>query len=245
MIGPWQDRLIFRCVRPNLLSYSAHSSSEFRFKSGDVELQGWRVQGTKKSGVTLIYFGGNAEDITQNFADVTRWGVSAAYFLNYRGYGFSKGCPSQRALYADALAAYDLVASENGAATNGLVVIGRSLGAAVATYLAAQRPVTRVILATPFDSLSSLVRFHYPYFPVQWLLRHPFPSMDYARQTPQPLQMILASHDEVIPRENSLRLFDAWQGPKEITTIANSGHNTLHCSSVFHQTICHHIEAGR
>ncbi len=84
----------------------------------------------------VLYFGGNAEDVSASLAELAAsFPDHAVYALHYRGYGRSTGSPSEPALQADALAVYDHVASERADIT----VVGRSLGSGLAVSLAAQR----------------------------------------------------------------------------------------------------------
>src|SRR6185295_19110655 len=81
----------------------------------------------------LIYFGGNAEDLSLSMPSISAgFPDSAIYLLHYRGYGGSSGKPSQEALFADALMLFDLVHAKH----SDVEVIGRSLGSGVAVYLA-------------------------------------------------------------------------------------------------------------
>lgn len=234
MILRFQDKLIFHPVKPNLLTYSAYAPLELWLSRQKVSLHGWKIeQSNSCSEAVLLYFGGNAEDVTLNFSQVSEWNVRRAYFFNYRGYGWSQGKPSQAAFFEDALAIYDFLVDAQGEKPENIILMGRSLGSAVATYVAAQRWVSRSILITPFDSVLSLAKQMLPFLPVRWLLRHPFPSSDYAPSIRSNLLMILAEHDEVISRSNSLVLYEKWAGNKRLCTIAKAGHNDLHLAPKF------------
>ena len=133
---------------------------------------------------TLIYFGGNAEEVSCTLADPRwprAWSIVA---LNYRGYGASEGAPGERALTADALAIYDAVAARDGIDRNRIVAFGRSLGTAIAARVAAERPVAGVVLVSPYDSLAAIGSHHYPWLPVSLLLRHRFDALADAAQQP-------------------------------------------------------------
>lgn len=242
MILRFQDKLIFHPVKPNLLTYSAYAQSELWLSQQQVSLQGWKIeQSNSCSESVLLYFGGNAEDVTLNFSQVSQWNVRRAYFFNYRGYGWSQGKPSQAAFFEDAVAIHDFLVDEQGEDPKNIILMGRSLGSAVATYVAAQRRISRSILITPFDSVLSLAKQMLPFLPVRWLLRHPFPSSDYAPSIHSHLLMILAEHDEVISRSNSMQLFKKWAGNKRLFTIANAGHNDLHLAPTFSREITEFI----
>ena len=144
----------------------------------------------------LIYFGGNAEDVSQSMPDFAgAFPNYAIYLLHYPGYGGSSGSPSESAIFADALALFDRVHAEH----PNIVVVGRSLGSGVAVRVASLRPVTRLVLVTPYDSLAGVAAQHYPYLPVRWLLRDKFESWRYAAQVTAPTRIIVAEQDEVVP----------------------------------------------
>ena len=101
----------------------------------------------------LIYFGGNAEDVSYSLPGLAAaFPGHAVYLMHYRGYGGSTGAPSEAALIADALALFDKVYSEH----KNIVVVGRSLGSGVAVQLASRRPVARLVLVTPYDSIAEI-----------------------------------------------------------------------------------------
>jgi uncharacterized protein len=97
----------------------------------------------------VIYFGGNAEDVSLDMPEYAAAFPNAAiYLLHYRGYGGSSGAPTEQGIVADALALFDLVHAQH----KNVVVIGRSLGTGVAVQVASQRPVVRLVLVTPYDA---------------------------------------------------------------------------------------------
>ena len=92
--------------------------------------------------------------------------------------------------------------------------------------LAAERPVAGVILVAPFDSLVEVGKRHYPFLPVDWMLKHRFDSVALAPKMKAPLLCIVASHDDIIPAEHAKRLYDAWGGPKRWVGLDGAGHNS-------------------
>ncbi|MDM8350508.1 alpha/beta hydrolase, partial [Pseudomonas sp. sp1636] len=173
----------------------------------------------------LIYFGGNAEDVSLNLADFARaFPEHALYLLHYRGYGGSSGSPSEEAIQRDALALFDRV---HGAHPR-TVVVGRSLGSGVAVRLASQRPAARLVLITPFDSLQAFAARQFPYLPIKWLLKDKFESSTYAAQIRVPTLLIVAEHDEVIPRASSETLYRHFApGVATLKVIPDKGHNSI------------------
>ena len=173
----------------------------------------------------VLYFGGNAEDVSWSLEDVEAAYPNAdLYLMHYRGYGGSSGRPAEAALFSDALALFDLVRQDHAR----VVVVGRSLGSGVAAYLASKRPVSRLVLVTPFDSVMALAARSFWFVPVRWLLRDKFESTTYAPAITAPTTIIAAEHDVEIPRRHTEALLRHFRpGVATMRVIAGAGHNTI------------------
>jgi pimeloyl-ACP methyl ester carboxylesterase len=173
----------------------------------------------------LIYFGGNAEDVSRNLPEFAEaFPEYAVYLLNYRGFGGSSGSPSEAAIAEDALALFDQVYASHPQVS----LIGRSLGSGVAVRLASQRPVQQLILVTPYNSLEEIAARQYPWVPVKWLLKDRFESGKYAAHIRVPTLLLAASDDEVIPRASTQRLLENFpQGVAVLRVVPDSGHNSI------------------
>ena len=193
-----------------------------------MRLRGWIVPGTSRPGPTVLYFGGNAEEVSWTLSDA-RWPREWTIVgVNYRGYGASAGRPGEPALKADALAIHDAVAHRDDVDPRRIVVFGRSLGTAVATHVAAERPrVAAAVLVSPYDSMVAIGRLHYPWLPVALLLRHRFEATSDAARSHMPLLAIVGDADAIIPPSRSRALYDAWSGPKQWLAVIGAGHNDL------------------
>ena len=208
-------------------------TSEIEVQAHDgTRLHGWlrHTAGEAAPPGLVIYFGGNAEEVSGQMHDagmLAPWSFAA---FNYRGYGLSEGRPSETALAADALAIHDRLAARDDVDPNRIVVFGRSLGSGVAVQLAANRPVRAVVLVSPFDSLRSIARRQYPFVPVSLLLKHPFDSLARAPEIEAPLLVIAGGRDRLIPSALSRRLHDAWAGPKRWVLLPEADHNDIHTS---------------
>lgn len=144
-------------------------------------------------GPLVLYFGGNADDATRIFLHLDLEAEVVAF--NYRGYVDSSGFPSEKNLFHDALFLYDTFAKDRD-----VVVVGRSLGTGVATYLASKRPVVGVVLITPFDSIRALAKASYPFLPIDWLLKHPFDSDKHMALVQAPVFLLEVEGDRVTPK---------------------------------------------
>jgi pimeloyl-ACP methyl ester carboxylesterase len=173
----------------------------------------------------LLYFGGNAEDVSANLASFARaFPDYAIYLLHYRGYGGSAGKPTEAALHADARALFDKVHQDHPQ----IAVVGRSLGSGVAVGLAAERPAARLVLVTPYDSMAAIAAAQFPYFPVRWLLTDKFDSARHAQTVRVPTLILRAEHDDVIPRVSTERLHASFAaGVATQVVIRGAGHNSI------------------
>ncbi len=173
----------------------------------------------------ILYFGGNAEAVEQSAPFFTQhFPEHTIYLAQYRGYGHSTGYPTETYLYADALVIFDQIAPHH----QNITLIGRSLGSAVATYLAAQRTPSQLVLITPFDSLTSVAQSYFPLFPTSLLLLDQYNAYTYAPNIHIPTLLILAEQDQTIPTSHSLTLAKAFPPLQvQITSIPNRHHNNL------------------
>jgi pimeloyl-ACP methyl ester carboxylesterase len=230
-----QDSLLFYpqpLVGPGPAARASRPVEDLAFEAADgVRLRGWLIhrQARDQRGERaplVIYYGGNAEEVSWQAGEpwTPAWSLA---LVNYRGYGASEGKPSESDLCADALVVFDALARRQDVDATRIVLVGRSLGSGVATYVAAQRPVAGVILISPFDSMVELGRRHYPWLPVGTLLKHPFDSASRAPAIGVPLLAIAAARDSIIPPAHSKRLFEAWGGPKRWVELPQAGHNDL------------------
>lgn len=192
-------------------------------KLEDVTLHGWALNISAENAV--IYYGGNAESIEYNIQGFQQAFPDRAVFLiAYRGYGASEGTPSESSLYADALAVFDKVAAKH----KNVSLIGRSLGSGIATYVAANRKAEKLVLVTPFDSIVAIAQQLYPFLPVQYVLLDRYESIARIPQISESTLMLVAEHDQVVPRENSNRLEHAFQKDQvNAVLIRGANHNSI------------------
>lgn len=212
---------------PQAAAFDAPRTSILNVPGARVKVSERPAEGPK----AVVYFGGNAEDVSASLPLLDlAFPEHALYLLHYRGFAGSSGTPSEAALVADALALADQVAALH----SDVVVIGRSLGSAVAIQVASQRPVRQLVLVTPFDSLQELAALHFPYFPVRWLLRDKYESWRHAAQITAPTLLIAAEHDEIVPVASTKQLLSSFTpGVARMEVIAGVGHNTISDSPAY------------
>jgi pimeloyl-ACP methyl ester carboxylesterase len=173
----------------------------------------------------LIYFGGNAEDVSRSLPMYARaFPEHALYLMHYRGYGGSSGSPSEEAIARDAMALFDKVYADH----RQITLVGRSLGSGVAVRLASVRPATKLLLITPYNSLEELAVRQFRWLPVRWLLKDKFESWRYAEHIAVPTRLIAAERDEVIPASSTRQLYGHFSaGVATLQIIEGTGHNSI------------------
>jgi fermentation-respiration switch protein FrsA (DUF1100 family) len=226
-----QERLMFY-PRASLGSASPPPGwqlEEVRFAApGGPELAGVLVRPGSARSALVIYFGGNAEEVTEYAPGVRdTYGERAVLLVNYRGYGASAGSPGEKAIVSDALALYDWAAKRPDVDPERIALHGRSLGSGVAVQVAAARPARCVLLTSPFASALDVARSAYPWLPVAMLLRHPFDSMAHAPTLKVPALFLVGEADSLVPPAHSERLAKAWGGPVERASFPGMGHNDV------------------
>jgi dienelactone hydrolase len=246
-----QERLIFHPQPAPGVPPSARALAirEVMIPTADgLELRGWLARPETAGDrplPLLIYFGGNAEEVSRMAAlagSVPGWGLLT---LNYRGYGGNPGSPSEQALNADALAIHDWAVKRADVDAARVIAFGRSLGSGLAVYLAAQRPLAGVVLVTPYDSLRAVAQRLYPFAPVSLLLKHNFDSLARAPNIAAPLLVLAAGRDAVVPIGHARALFAGWAGPKSWREFPAAGHNDLDADPGYWSAIADFVSLRR
>ena len=143
----------------------------------------------------------------------------------YRGYAPSGGVAGAEALMADAPLVYDLVVERW--RPRRVVAVGISLGSGVAASLAARRPLSGLILVTPFDSLAATARQLHPWLPVRLLLRHDMPSAESLRSTQVPVAIIASGRDRLVRADRTDALRRAVPNLVYDATVPNARHDDI------------------
>jgi fermentation-respiration switch protein FrsA (DUF1100 family) len=145
--------------------------------------------------------------------------------LSYRGYGGSSGSPTEEGLLADAAAAYAFAAARY--PVQRIAVFGESLGTGVAIWLAAEKPVARVILQAPYTSIVGVGAAAYPFLPVRFLLKDSYRSDERIGGVSAPVLVIHGARDRVVPIEFGECLYALIRAPKKFVRFPEGGHVDL------------------
>jgi len=173
----------------------------------------------------LVYFGGNAEDVASTLPELaTAFPDRAIYALHYRGYSGSSGQPAEAAMRNDARVLFDMVHERH----SDVMAVGRSLGSSLAIQVAAEGPLSRLVLIAPFESILTIASRVAPFLPMRLLLRDPWQSWRYAARVACPTLILAASHDEIVPMSDTVKLFEAFRsGVATLRVIDGTDHNSV------------------
>jgi len=191
-----------------------------------VRIAAWHVA-PRDGKPVILYFHGNGGALrfrVTRFRRVIADGIGLVA-LEYRGYGGSGGSPNEQGLIADAQAAYHFAAAHY--PPQQLVLWGESLGSGVAIAVAAERPVSRVILEAPFTSAVALGARHYWYLPVRLLMKDQFRSDLRIGKVKAPVMIMHGVNDRVVPYAMGEQLFELANKPKHFVRFLDGGHEDL------------------
>jgi len=200
----------------------------FRTKDG-LKLHGWWIPADSETAAskTILFCHGNAGNISDRIETVQllhQLGLNV-WIFDYRGYGKSQGKPSQKGTYKDAKAAWNYLVDIRKLNSTDIIIMGRSLGGAVAAWLANRVQPSAVILESTFTSASDLAAELYPYFPVRWMVKYRYPTLKYVKKITVPKFFAHSRDDEVIPFHHGLKLYEAAGEPKTFIELEGSHGN--------------------
>ncbi len=175
---------------------------------------------------TFVIFHGNAGNIGTRKVLLFKL-IEAGYGVfmpEYRGYGGVSGSPSEKGLYRDASSAIHFL-YEKGVSYQQMIFFGESLGASVALEMAQRYPVAGVILQSPFLSLKSMAKLHYPWNFLPVLDK--FDNLSKIKNIHMPLLIIHGTLDDLVPVSHGKRLFSQAQNSKrkELKLMIGEKHN--------------------
>ena len=236
-----QERLLFypQPMHGKPLAPNGWTLDEVRLGTRDgIELAGVLVKPPAPRAPLVIYFGGNAEEVTAYASAAARtYGERAALFVNYRGYGQSAGVPSERVMVADGIEIVDWASKRTDIDPTSIALHGVSLGTGVAVQVAVARPPRCMVLTSPYDSLLAVGQRIYRWLPVALLMRHPFDSLTRAPALKVPVLVLMGDADTLIPMAHSQRLAAAWGGPVQSVVLEGFGHNDIGLSPRYEESI--------
>lgn len=199
-------------------------------------LHGWYCPCEKARAVVLFLHGnaGNLSYRANRIAALQSDLRVTTFIFDYRGYGRSEGQPTVDGVLQDARAARKTLASRAGIDESQIVLLGESLGGAVAVSLASDKGARGLVLESTFSSLADVAAYHYPQ--LAWLVpTGKLDSVAIIGRYPGPLLQCHGDADATIPFASGEKLFTAAAGKKQFVRIPGGDHNDPLPASYFEQ----------
>jgi fermentation-respiration switch protein FrsA (DUF1100 family) len=177
---------------------------------------------------TILFFHGNGDSLAGSRAATALFAAQGYGLLlpEYRGYAGNPGSPSEQGLYRDGAAALRWLAAQ-GTPPDRTILIGNSLGSGVATEMAATHRVAALVLVSGFTSLGDVVRVHYPFVPVRWLLRDRYDNRRKLQRVACPILVQHGAADPLIPVEQGRALGETNRGAR-LEIVPGMGHELVY-----------------
>src|SRR5689334_10074203 len=188
-------------------------------------LHAWWVPAEDARG-TALFFHGNAGNISHrlDYLQMLNRMHFSTFIVDYRGYGRSTGKPSVEGTYRDAEAAWDYLRGARSVKPADLVIVGESLGGAIASWLAVRVPPRALVLVSTFTSATDLGAQIYWFLPVRLLSRLDYDSARNLREIRVPIFIAHSRDDDVIPFSHGRKLYELAAEPKVFLEM-QGGHN--------------------
>ena len=222
-----------------------------------LRLHGWRLDAKAPVKGTVLFFHGNAENISTHIGNV--WWLPAYGFnvilMDYRGYGHSPGTTTLDSIHQDAAAMLDHVFAMEDIDPERVVIFGQSLGGAVATTVLAHSPyrerVRALVLEGVFAGYRQITREKLADFWLTWPLQVPLsytvseryrPLDDIARLN-TPVLIVHGQRDDIIPSHHARQLFAAARQPKALWLVPDAGHIQVFIQEEYQQRLADYLES--
>ena len=195
--------------------------------SDDTKIHGWYLPHANAQRL-ILFCHGNGQHVADqaNLIFRIQSRLEATVFVfDYRGYGKSRGKPFEGGCIADGIAAHQWLARRENVLPEDVIVMGRSLGGAIAIATAAEQGARALVLENTFSSLDDTTRALCPWFPLHWFMRNRYDSLNRIRQYDGPVFQSHGTADRIVPIELGLKLLEAAPTEnKQFYEISGNGH---------------------
>lgn len=195
------------------------------------------VQFLPPSGVAkgvVLYFHGNRGNINRYAKYAVNFTKNdyQVWMIDYPGYGKSTGKLTEESLYKQALELYKLANSKFSG--DSIILYGKSLGSGIAAFVASKKINKRLILETPYYSMTDLFHHYAPVYPTGRMGKFKIPTFSYLRSTRSPITIFHGTDDGVVPYANGSKLKRSMKKGDEFVTIQGGSHNNLNDFEHYH-----------
>ena len=182
----------------------------------EIKLKSWIINKDLKNFKTLVFFHGNAGDLSNRIYKLNELDKLDINILliSWRGFSGNEGYPTEKNLYEDAEAAIDWL-NKKKVSNSQIILYGESLGTGVAVEIASKNNFNSIILESPFTSIENSAKIYYPYLPVSFLLKDRYDSISKIKKINSPILIMHGRKDDIVPFFMGKKLFEKANSPKD------------------------------
>ena len=182
----------------------------------EIKLKSWIINKDLKNFKTLVFFHGNAGDLSNRIYklnELDKLNINIL-LISWRGFSGNEGYPTEKNLYEDAEAAIKWL-NKKKVSNSQIILYGESLGTGVAVELASKNNFNSIILESPFTSIENSAKIYYPYLPVSFLLKDRYDSISKIKKINSPILIMHGRKDDIVPFFMGKKLFEKANSPKD------------------------------
>ena len=213
----YQRNLLYHPSENNYQNDKAQFNYEEVFIKVDdkIKLKSWIIEKDLKKFKTLVFFHGNAGDLSNRIYKLNELNKLEINILiiSWRGFSGNEGFPTEQNLYKDAEAAIKWLNSKE-IQSNKIILYGESLGTGVAIEIGKKNIFNSIILESPFTSMENAAKIYYPYLPVKLLLKDKYDSINKIKIIKTPILIMHGMKDDIVPFSMGKELFEKANNPK-------------------------------
>ena len=197
---------------------------DLSLKTEDGEsIKAWYVpcEAAKNDAMTILFCHGNAGDMGDRVGTLQTFhklGFNTLAF-DYRGFGESSGEPTEDGTYLDAMACWDYLVDKRKDRPENIIVFGRSLGGAVACWLAVHADPAALVLESTFASIPAMAHEMFPFLPVSLFCRFKYDNVSNVADVHCPVMVAHGQKDRTCPYEHGRKIYEAANEPKQFVEI--------------------------
>ena len=225
-------------ARHHLTAATPRACRDAEFAGAGVTLRGWRCTAAAPGRATIVYLHGIADNRASAAGTIARFVPRGYDVIAYdgRAHGESSGDACTYGFFEKD----DLHRVIDTIQPGPVILVGTSLGAAIALQEAADDPrVAAIVAAETFSDLRTVGTERAPRFFTQRTIDHAFEIAESQARfqvdavSPQraaerirvPVLLIHGAEDTDTPPAHSQRVFDALKGPKQLNLVPGAHHN--------------------
>lgn len=214
---------------------------DFRSAAGDL-IHAWFTapEGWEPRRGAILYSHGNGGNLSRLSGRAYRWREPlgrAVLLYDYPGFGKSSGRPSEDGCYSAGEAAFQWLVEDQGVPASEVVLLGESIGGAIAVELATRCRTRLLVLEGAFTSFPDMAQFRFGIFPCRYVVHNQMNNEEKIGRVQCPVLIAHGTADDIVPFVQGERLFAAAREPKQFVRLEGHGHPPPNEKSFFETVV--------